>query len=162
MFDLGWPELLLIMVVALIVIGPKDLPAAIRTVSDIMRTVRRAARDFQNSLDDMARESGLDEVKREFDGMRRYDPSDDVKRETGLDELEYGNELDPATGNSILDENKRKASTGATVPDDDRTDGPTTAAAPAPLDDDMSEPDDPSAHGVPRPSGGTGTTRGSS
>lgn len=160
MFDLGWPELLLIMVVALVVIGPKDLPAAIRAVSDIMRTIRRAARDFQNSLDEMARESGLDEVKREFDGMRRYDPSDDIKRESGLDELEYGNELDPATGNSIPDENK-KASTGATVPDDGRTDGPTTAAAPAPPDDDMSEPDDPSVHGTPRPSGGTGTTGGS-
>lgn len=160
MFDLGWPELLLIMVVALVVIGPKDLPAAIRAVSDIMRTIRKAARDFQNSLDDMARESGLDEVKREFDGMRRYDPSDDVKRETGLDELEYGNELDPATGNSILDEGKDKASTGATVPDGARDEGPTTAAAPAPPDGDMSEPDEPSGDATTRPSGGTGTTGG--
>ena len=46
MFDIGWPELLLIMVVALVVIGPKDLPAAIRTVTTILRKVRGMAAEF--------------------------------------------------------------------------------------------------------------------
>jgi sec-independent protein translocase protein TatB len=43
MLDIGWPELMLIMVVALVVIGPKDLPAAIRTVTTILRKVRGMA-----------------------------------------------------------------------------------------------------------------------
>ena len=44
MFDLGWPELMLIMVVALVVIGPKELPNAIRMVMGVVRKVRSAAR----------------------------------------------------------------------------------------------------------------------
>ena len=62
MFDIGWPELMLIMVVALVVIGPKDLPAAIRTVTTILRKVRGMAADFQSGLDDIAREAGVELV----------------------------------------------------------------------------------------------------
>ena len=55
MFDLGWPELMLIMLVALVVIGPKELPNAIRTVMGIVRKLRGAAREFQSGLDDIAK-----------------------------------------------------------------------------------------------------------
>jgi len=63
MFDLGWSEMAIIMLVALIVIGPKDLPKVARTIGKWTAKARSMARDFQRSLDDMAREAELDELK---------------------------------------------------------------------------------------------------
>lgn len=75
MFDLGWSEILLIVAVALIVIGPKDLPQAVRTVTQIIRRMRGMAREFQSSLDDLAREAGVDEIKRDLNEFKAdYDP----------------------------------------------------------------------------------------
>ncbi|MBO6783874.1 MAG: twin-arginine translocase subunit TatB [Alphaproteobacteria bacterium] len=103
MFDLGWPELMLIMVVALIVIGPKELPNAIRTVAGVMRKVRSAAREFQSGLDDIARESGLDDVKRDLTDIEHYDPGEalDAIAESDSDLLNLQD--DPEAVNSILD-----------------------------------------------------------
>ena len=64
MFDLGWPEMAVIMLVAIIVIGPKDLPRMARTIGKWTGKARAMARDFQRSLDDMAREAELDEIKK--------------------------------------------------------------------------------------------------
>ncbi|MCB1969645.1 MAG: twin-arginine translocase subunit TatB [Geminicoccaceae bacterium] len=64
MFDLGWSEMAVIMLVAIIVIGPKDLPRVARTVGKWTGKARAMARDFQRSLDDMAREAELDEIKK--------------------------------------------------------------------------------------------------
>lgn len=105
MFDLGWPELMLIMVVALIVIGPKELPNAIRTVMGVVRKVRAAAREFQSGIDDLARESGLDNMKRDLeDNIEYYDPGEALKRISDSDKDMLGLEDDPlAAGNNILD-----------------------------------------------------------
>jgi len=102
MFDLGWPELMLIMVVALIVIGPKELPNTIRTVSAVMRKVRAAAREFQSGLDDIARESGLDDVKRQMDDLEYYDPKAALENIAESDKDLLGLDDDPDTENSIL------------------------------------------------------------
>ena len=81
MFDLGWPELMLIMVLAFVVIGPKELPNAIRMVMGVVRKVRSAAREFQSGIDDLARESGLDDMKRDLeDNLDYYDPGEALKR----------------------------------------------------------------------------------
>lgn len=105
MFDIGWPELLLVMVVALVVIGPKDLPAAIRTVTMILRKIRGMATDFQSGLDDIARQAGVDEVKRDLDDMVSYDPKAALDNIADMEEGEFGLDTDggPALGNSILD-----------------------------------------------------------
>jgi sec-independent protein translocase protein TatB len=65
MFDIGWSELLVIGVVALVVIGPKDLPKALRTAGALVRKARNISRDFQSSVEQMVREAELDEVKKE-------------------------------------------------------------------------------------------------
>ncbi|MBP2227623.1 sec-independent protein translocase protein TatB [Azospirillum agricola] len=65
MFDIAWSELLLIAVVALIFIGPKDLPKAIYTFGKWVRKARGVAREFQTHIDDMMRETELDELRRE-------------------------------------------------------------------------------------------------
>jgi sec-independent protein translocase protein TatB len=68
MFDMSWSELLLIAVVALIAIGPKDLPKVLKTVAQFTRKARSLAREFQSSIEDMAREAELHEVKKELEG----------------------------------------------------------------------------------------------
>lgn len=70
MLDLAWTEIALILVVALIVIGPKDLPHAIRGVAEFIRKARRMAGEFQVHVDEMMRETKLDEVKRQIDEVR--------------------------------------------------------------------------------------------
>jgi len=105
MFDIGWPELMLIMVIALVVIGPKDLPAAIRTVTTILRKVRGMASEFQSGLDEIAREAGVDEVKRSIDDVVTYDPGEALDSLAELDDGEFSLDEDgnPTSGNSILD-----------------------------------------------------------
>lgn len=90
MFDLGWAEMAVIMLVALVVIGPKDLPKVARTIGQWTGKARALARDFQRSLDDMAREAELDEIKKGIDkvgntSLRQVvkdavDPDDDLER----------------------------------------------------------------------------------
>jgi sec-independent protein translocase protein TatB len=71
MFDLGWSEMLVILVVALIVIGPKDLPRVAREIGRWSAKARSMAREFQRSLDDMAREAELQDIKAEIEKAGR-------------------------------------------------------------------------------------------
>jgi len=63
MFDIGWQELFIVAVLALIVVGPKDLPQAIRTITTWIRKARMMARDLQSGVNDMVREAELDGIK---------------------------------------------------------------------------------------------------
>jgi sec-independent protein translocase protein TatB len=65
-FDIGWPELMVIGVVALVVIGPKDLPAALRVAGYWVRKARTMSREFQSSVEQMLREAELEDVRREL------------------------------------------------------------------------------------------------
>jgi sec-independent protein translocase protein TatB len=73
MFDVGWSEMAVILMVALIVIGPKDLPRVARTVGKWTAKARGMAREFQRSIDDMAREAELEDIKAEMDKLSRTD-----------------------------------------------------------------------------------------
>ncbi|HWK43094.1 MAG TPA: Sec-independent protein translocase protein TatB [Stellaceae bacterium] len=73
MFDIGWSELALIAVVALVVIGPKDLPRALKTIGVYVRKARGMAREFQNTVDDMIREAELDDVKNQVQAISKFD-----------------------------------------------------------------------------------------
>ena len=81
MFDIGWSELLVIAIVALVVIGPKDLPHAFRTAGQWMAKARAMARDFQTHVDDLMRESQVDDLKREFTDMTRAPELDGLESE---------------------------------------------------------------------------------
>ncbi|KIL98936.1 Twin-arginine translocation protein TatB [Paramagnetospirillum magnetotacticum MS-1] len=65
MFDIGWDEMALIAVVSLIVIGPKDLPVVLRQMGRWTRKAREMASEFHRGMDDMVRESELDELKKQ-------------------------------------------------------------------------------------------------
>ena len=88
MFDIGWGELLIIGIVALIAIGPKELPGALRTLGQWMGKIRRMAGDFQNQFNEAMREAELADLKKEVDDMAsqaskmaHFDPLDDVRKE---------------------------------------------------------------------------------
>lgn len=66
MFDIGWSEMLIIAVVLVVVVGPKDLPKVLRMAGRWAAKARQMASEFQNSLQDMAREAELDDVQREI------------------------------------------------------------------------------------------------
>ena len=72
-FDLGMSELLLIGVVALVVIGPKDLPKALRIAGFWVKKARTLSREFQSSVDQMIREAELEEVRKEVEQAATVD-----------------------------------------------------------------------------------------
>jgi sec-independent protein translocase protein TatB len=82
MFDIGWQELFILAVIALIVVGPKDLPRAIRTITKGLRKARSMARDLQNGMDDVIREAELDDIKNSIGGG---DVTQTIKDATDLD-----------------------------------------------------------------------------
>jgi len=83
MFDISWTEFLLIGVVALIVIGPKELPAVLRTVGQWTRKVRSMAADFQHQFQEAMREAEMADLKKQVDDLahdvKNYDPLKEVK-----------------------------------------------------------------------------------
>jgi len=66
-FDVGWQELFIIGLVAIVVIGPKELPRVLRTVTLGIRKVRGMARDFQDGLEELAREADLQDLRKEIE-----------------------------------------------------------------------------------------------
>ena len=71
MFDFSWGEVMVIGGVALVVIGPKDLPRALRTVGQMTSKVKRLAYEFQSQFNEAMREADLEDVKREVEGLNR-------------------------------------------------------------------------------------------
>jgi sec-independent protein translocase protein TatB len=70
MFDIGWSELLVIAVVAIVVVGPKELPKLMRSFGFYAGKLRRAAADFRRQFDDAMREAELEEVKQAIESVR--------------------------------------------------------------------------------------------
>jgi sec-independent protein translocase protein TatB len=88
MFDIGWSELVVIAVVALIVIGPKELPAVLRTFSQYLGKIRRMASEFQGQFQEAMREAEMADLKKSVDemtdvakGFSDFDPLASVKKE---------------------------------------------------------------------------------
>ncbi|HEX7775029.1 MAG TPA: Sec-independent protein translocase protein TatB [Parvibaculum sp.] len=116
MFDIGWSELLLVAVLAVIFIGPKDLPRVMRTAGRYAGRMRAMAREFQNSFEDLARETELDELRREVSSLR-----DSAMKPLG----NLGRPADLMTGTTPMPEIKPNE----TAPDSDKA----SEAGPAPV-----------------------------
>ena len=80
MFDIGWTEMLVIAIVMIVVVGPKDLPRMLRTFGRTTAKMRSMAGDFRKQFDDARKEAELEDVKSTLDSVRRMNPAADVKK----------------------------------------------------------------------------------
>ncbi len=74
MLDFSIGHILIVLIVALVVVGPKDLPRLMRTLGQWMAKARRMADEFRRSFDDMARQADLDELRKEIESLRAERP----------------------------------------------------------------------------------------
>ena len=103
MLDLGWQELFFIALLALIVVGPKDLPIMVRSISRWIFKARRLVQDFQGSMESAARELEIDNIKHEVNKV--YDDTEDgfltqndKMTEDSHQKVENSNKEDPQKG----------------------------------------------------------------
>ena len=87
--EVGAAELLVIAAIALIVVGPKDLPVLMRKVGKFLAHMRGMAAEFRASFDEMARQSELDELRAEVEAMRQaaHEPLQTVAQHVGVDDV---------------------------------------------------------------------------
>jgi sec-independent protein translocase protein TatB len=113
MFDISWTEFLLIGIVALIVIGPKELPAVMRSLGQWTRKIRSLAADFQNQFHEAMREAEMADLKKQVDDMasdiKNYDPLKDVRSDVEA----IGKDLD----DSVKSPDKAPYKEAANAPD---------------------------------------------
>ncbi len=84
MLDIGWSELLVVAIVAIVVVGPKDLPKLMRTVGFYVGKARRAAADFQRQFNEAIAESEADEVRKNLEAIRaNMGPAPDLSQPIG-------------------------------------------------------------------------------
>ena len=96
MFGFSWAEIGVIMAVALVVIGPKDLPIAIRSMSAALRKMRGLASEFQGHINELMREADLQDVASELRNLRNFDLGAAVERHIDP-EGDLRHALDPVT-----------------------------------------------------------------
>ncbi|TIO75610.1 MAG: twin-arginine translocase subunit TatB [Mesorhizobium sp.] len=81
MFEVGWSELLVIAVVMIVVVGPKDLPNMLRTFGRTAAKLRTMAADFQKQFNDALKEAELDDVKSSVDSLRSLNPMTEIRKQ---------------------------------------------------------------------------------
>lgn len=81
MFDIGWSEMLVIAIVMIVVVGPKDLPRMLRTFGKTTAKLRTMAGDFQRQFNEALKEAELDDVKKSVDALRSLNPATEIKKQ---------------------------------------------------------------------------------
>ena len=79
MFEIAWSELLLVLIVAIVVVGPKELPGMLRAFGRMMGKLRRQADDFRRQFDDSMRDVGGEDLQKELNELRRNNPLNDIR-----------------------------------------------------------------------------------
>ena len=133
MFDIGWPEFLVILVVALLVVGPRDLPGALRQVGRWVRSARKMAREFQRHVDDAMREAELDDLKKGIDATRSLsvkrqieklvDPDDELSDVDGGRAATKARRAKPQAARTAADADRPATQQPAAPPSLEKADG---------------------------------------
>jgi sec-independent protein translocase protein TatB len=127
MFDISWTEFLLIGIVALIVIGPKELPAVMRSLGQWTRKIRSLAADFQNQFHEAMREAEMADLKKQVDDIasdiKQYDPLKDVRADVET----IGKDLDESVKSPDKVADQDAAKEAANTPDSAATTPPAEA-----------------------------------
>ncbi|MDA0231582.1 MAG: Sec-independent protein translocase protein TatB [Proteobacteria bacterium] len=100
MFDIGWTEILIVMGIALVVVGPKELPNIVRTIGKWRGKASAYARDFQRSIEEAGDMSELDAVKKEIAEANRE--LNEAKRDLGDQAAAIKGDMDSATKDSTI------------------------------------------------------------
>ncbi len=127
-FGIGSSELVVIAIVALIVIGPKDLPKVLRTIGQFTSKMRSMAREFQRHLDEATKEAGLDEVKADINKMSNFTVTDIEKSNADIKSAIEDSVTKPAASSG----NGAKADAPAEAAKPAQTASSEPAPAPAP------------------------------
>ncbi|MAK64160.1 MAG: twin-arginine translocase subunit TatB [Maricaulis sp.] len=109
---IGMPELLVVLVLALVVVGPQQLPVMMRRVGQLMNQARGLAKEFQNSFEEIGRETELAELRKEIEALKQANPVNQIKGE--LDKVAKEAQAEPpaktgATGLPVEDATPRPA-----------------------------------------------------
>lgn len=82
MFDLGWSKLIIIAMLAIVVVGPKDLPALLRTIGKFVGQIRRQADEFRRQFDEAMKDTELDQIRKDVEDIKRTatDSMRDIER----------------------------------------------------------------------------------
>ncbi len=110
MFDIGWQELFIVAVLAIIVVGPRDLPRTLKTVMSYVRKAKGMARDFQNGIDEVAREVELDDIRKEANKIAHMDLDKEVK-ETLDPTGSLGDSMDMSDVQSAIEDSAKAMNT---------------------------------------------------
>ena len=114
--EVGASELIVLAAVALIVVGPKDLPVLLRRIGQMVRKVRLLAADFRASFDDMARQSELEDLRKEVEALREAKFVDPIGVDPTFDEISHA--LQPTEVTSTLDDIIKSLQPASDVPYD--------------------------------------------
>jgi sec-independent protein translocase protein TatB len=117
MFDLSWSHIAILVVVALIVLGPKELPNAIRTGAQLLRAGRKLAGEFRSGVDELVREAELDETRRSIKQAMTEGLDNTIGKTVDPDgELKSTLETDLTADQPALDQAPRDQLTGPMEP----------------------------------------------
>ena len=85
MFSFGWSEITLIVIVVIIVVGPKEIPNLLKQIGTFSKSLKKISRDFKNSLNELAEENDLKDVKKSISDLKNIkknlDPTVDFQKE---------------------------------------------------------------------------------
>ncbi|NQV57172.1 MAG: twin-arginine translocase subunit TatB, partial [Rhodospirillales bacterium] len=128
MFDIGWPELLLVAVLVVVVVGPKELPRVMRLVAHWMGKARTLSHEFRGYVDDMVREADLEDIKDQITGGGGLDPTSMAENIIDPDgdikaAMDFGTDFDgpviPDDAAELNDGNTGDDDGGSGAPDDE-------------------------------------------
>ncbi len=139
MLDIGWWELAVVAMIALIVIGPKDLPRIMRVVGRWAGKARAMAREFQSSVDDMVRESEVAEITKEVESVATFDVTKEL--DNAIDPTGAPAYGDDGAAPSPASEAADTAPADTAPPEPETQPAPPAAAEPAPADTAPPEPE---------------------
>ena len=109
MLDIGWTEILIITVIALFVVGPKDIPKVLRTIGIWIGKFKSISRDFQNTVHDAVKEAELDEVKKQIESAKTgftREMSETIDSEGELTDMLRGVDVVDKDKNKVKSEKK--------------------------------------------------------
>jgi len=147
MFDIGWTELLVLAVIAILIVGPKDLPRMLYSLGQNLGKLRRTADDFRRQFNESMREAGMDDVRNDMKKMSDLNPANQVKNEiekTFRDDPERPSSTEKSSDDTTSETPSSEPSAAAPPSEGDLLGEPDTPQRTGGADDDAPAQDEPS------------------